>query len=154
ILYLRRFESDSSFNIRHHEWKTNEQVMVSLFSDWGPVVAAGRPGEQLALPGAVRLYFHAHEWQEKIRELISISRLVIIQGGISEAVKWELTTTLALKKKTPQEIIISFLDLKRLDSNCRREVYLNLRSIFEYEVNIKLPEWSHKACFLYFKADF
>ena len=152
VLYLREFRFDSSHSFKHPEGKSSEQVLLSLIGDFGPVVAAGKPGEFLPLPGAVRLYFDNQEWQEKVKQLIQISRLVVIQPGASSNIKWELSTVIENKQSNPTQLLISFLDWQNLNRTDRREQYMSLSFMFQRIKNITLPKWRDDAYFLYFKA--
>src|SRR5436305_1611609 len=43
----------------------------------GPVIAIGRPGEELAEPGAARMYVGDDDWQVMVTDLGSVRKLVL-----------------------------------------------------------------------------
>lgn len=126
ILYLRPFQADvDSELVRSNE--TLEELLVSVLDEIGPPVAVGVPGEDLPALGAIRLHFPHREWQGKVRTLMSISQLVVIQAGFTEGVEWELTTSLRLLN--PKRVVISFLSWQAINPNrCQSnyEVFLML----------------------------
>jgi hypothetical protein len=152
ILFLRGFRSDSSFSFSHSDFQSDEQVLISIFQDSGPVIAAGRVNEVLPLSGAIRLYFEDHEWQEKISALISISKLIIIQPDPSRSMEWELSTVMAMKKSHPSHLLFSFLGWQRLGKAARMERYSRFRLTLERISGIKLPRWADGAYFLFFTS--
>jgi hypothetical protein len=81
----------------------------------GPVVAVGRPGEELPLLGAARLYFGDEEWREKVESLISLSQIVIIQAGHTEALEWGLSRAVSMLR--PHQLLISFVHLQHLSAD-------------------------------------
>jgi hypothetical protein len=106
VLYLRSFQDDGSYSenkllelaarisplsslSRRH---TYEEQMAETAKCVGPVVAIGRPGEQLPELGAARLYLGDSQWKAKVRELMEKSRLVIIRMGASPGLQWEIAT--------------------------------------------------------------
>src|SRR5687768_5026456 len=79
ILFLRSFKDDSFGNRLREDWRTPEELLVSVLGATGPVVAVGMPKEKLPILGAVRLYFEDDEWQKQVSALMKMSRLVVIQ---------------------------------------------------------------------------
>jgi len=67
-----------------------EQELAFIMNRVGPVVAIGKPGEQLPELGAARLYARDDEWQVKITDLMRRSRLVVIRGGTTANLWWEI----------------------------------------------------------------
>ena len=93
-LYLRRFSDDK---LKEHPSVTEdsghspdeEELAVSL-AGICLFVAAGRPGEPLPPWGAYRLYISDEEWEKQVRDLISISSLVLFKWGHSEPLRKEI----------------------------------------------------------------
>ncbi|MFD6181483.1 hypothetical protein [Streptomyces goshikiensis] len=102
VLYLRSFEDDSvtkrshlagSYAIGFQQF-TEEQELTLALSPAGPVIAVGQPGEQLPLVGAHRLYMD-EDWQNRVIELMTRARLVVLRLGTTEGVWWEFEQALA-----------------------------------------------------------
>lgn len=110
VLLLRTFRSDAVADKTRRDQKTAEEFLVEVFSHVGPVVAVGKPGEALSVLGAARLYFKDEEWQKKVESLISLSQLVIIQAGASDALEWELSR--AVSTLRPHQLLVSFVHFK------------------------------------------
>lgn len=83
ILYLRSF-------INEEQVHTEEAGFADLFAPVGPFVAIGQPGEQLPPLGAARLYVENDNWQAKVLELLTQAKLVVIYGGETPGLGWEL----------------------------------------------------------------
>ncbi|THA30533.1 hypothetical protein [Streptomyces sp. A1547] len=96
VLYLRSFEDDSVTKSSHlagsyalgFQQFTEEQELTLALSPAGPVIAVGQPGEQLPLLGAHRLYMD-EDWQNRVIELMTRARLVVLRLGTTEGVWWE-----------------------------------------------------------------
>lgn len=83
ILYLRSFINESHVH-------AEEAGFADLFAPVGPLVAIGQPGERLPPLGAARLYLEDDNWQGKVLELLSQAKLVLIYGGETPGLGWEL----------------------------------------------------------------
>jgi hypothetical protein len=71
-------------------FETNEMVLANALSALGPCVAIGRPGETVSEPGAARIYVSQSSWQERVSELVSSARLVVICVRSSAGLLWEI----------------------------------------------------------------
>jgi hypothetical protein len=74
---------------------TVEDHLASAVAPIGPVMAIGRPGEPLPLPGAMRTYASDDEWQEVVDKWLSMARLVILWAGDTEGLWWETQRVVA-----------------------------------------------------------
>jgi TM2 domain-containing membrane protein YozV len=103
VVFIRSFKDDHvivAATSRANKWYGNiflwtaavsiEQELASIMNRVGPVVAIGRPGEPLPELGAARLYVGDDQWQNKITEMMKQSRLVVIRGGTSANLWWEI----------------------------------------------------------------
>lgn len=54
------------------------------------IVAIGQPGEKLPPLGAVRTYWADDEWQSAIQRAANRCRMIVVFGGASEGLTWEL----------------------------------------------------------------
>jgi TM2 domain-containing membrane protein YozV len=103
VVYIRSFKDDPvivAATSRANKWYGNiflwtaavsiEQELAFIMNRVGPVVAIGKPGEPLPELGAARLYVGDDEWQSEITEMMKRSRLVIIRGGTTANLWWEI----------------------------------------------------------------
>ena len=109
IIYLRSFKDDEKAaapiiapNIPI--FFTEEEYLVDTLNDFGPCVAIGQPGEKLPDLGAARLYLDDDEWQDKVRELLVSSSLVVLRAGDTPNFFWEVEQSAKFVK--PKNIII------------------------------------------------
>src|SRR5205085_2988295 len=81
ILYLRPFSHDMRATPHGIFKKPSEMILRAALENVGPLIAVGKPGEGLPPLGATRIYFLQSEWKDRVAEVMSISRLVIIETG-------------------------------------------------------------------------
>ncbi|MFI9834845.1 hypothetical protein ACIHIX_45050 [Streptomyces sp. NPDC051913] len=117
-LYLRPFDVDHDLNkvmqapraslrerVTHTSGRTFEEALArGLRRRFGRVVAVGRPGERLPLPGADRFYLPLAEWQAPVSGLIGRARIVALVTGSSPGTLWELTECMRLLP--PQRLLL------------------------------------------------
>ena len=98
ILYLRSFADDAQteqpakFNISFIPlWgmRTHEESLVDILSSAGPVIAVGRPGEELPEIGAARFYVEADQWHRRVAEEIERASFVVLRPQVTEGLIWE-----------------------------------------------------------------
>jgi hypothetical protein len=140
ILLLRSFADDEVGVTTEsvHDDKTFEEVIAHEMNSWGPVVAIGRPGEHVPVAGAAREYVSDHEWQQRVEDLSRLSQAILMLGGSTAGLVWELQrlrhkelfhqVLLLFPPAEPMEAERRLLDMaKRLEgSDLSRLVVLNL----------------------------
>ena len=106
ILYLRSFQDDADSTIDDDAsaWTRGwlkilrppspEEELAAILERLGPVVAIGKPGEELPELGAARLYVAHDAWQAKVQALMAQAALVVIRVGTSPGVLWEIEQAL------------------------------------------------------------
>jgi len=155
LLYLRSFNTEEEIGKLSLDGRTDEEVIVKALWEVGPVVAVGRPWEEWPNTGALRLYFADDEWQDKVKALMSISKLIVVQAGHSDGLKWELSEI--LRNISPDKFIVSCYSLQQL-SQVNMEVdydlfvnnlTLQMKDI-GLEDRITLPTNVEGVYFLYF----
>ena len=100
IVYLRSFQDDGvqlpnesgGWTTFAGTWrilsKTAEQRLAEVFSKFGPVVAIGRPGEELPEMGAARIYVGDEHWQDLIIDLLAHPDAVaVLRRGETEGLR-------------------------------------------------------------------
>ena len=82
-----------------------EEQLAVYVQNHGPFIAIGRPDEGLPTAGAARDYVDDDSWKQRVREWIREARLVIIQPGQTEGVRWEIEQV--LDAISPQKVVFS-----------------------------------------------
>jgi hypothetical protein len=85
---------------------TIEQRLATHVGKVGPVVAIGRPGEDLPELGAARMYVADADWQALIRDIVVRSGMVLLQCGSTDGLKWEYSTVVSALK--PDQLLLFF----------------------------------------------
>jgi hypothetical protein len=75
-----------------------EQAIAGELARFGPFVAIGEPGERLPDLGAARTYLSDDEWQPTVQDWIRRARTIVIVGGMTRWVTWELRQVIASGK--------------------------------------------------------
>jgi hypothetical protein len=123
VLYLRSFKDDelTSRPIRETGLPvpfTEEEYLVEVLRDFGPCIAIGQPGESLPDLGAVRIYLADDAWQDKVRELLISSKLVVLRAGKTPNFLWEVEQ--GIRSARPQNIIILIPRMKNVYRSFRK----------------------------------
>ena len=103
VIYLRSFNADQ-LTAKLEGSFTEEEHLTYVLMHIGPVVAVGRPGEELPEAGARRLYVGDNEWQSTVEGLIKRARLVVIRTGLSGGLRWEFHKCLELLR--PEQLLL------------------------------------------------
>jgi hypothetical protein len=114
--------------------------------DLGPMVAIGRPGEDLMTLGAARAYLSDEDWQDFVIDLLHGSRLVLLQVEASEGTWWEFAQCLGT---VPLDRIVLLLTA-RFGSQQR---YDEMRILALETLGFSLPRNIGDAAFIYFEPD-
>jgi hypothetical protein len=114
-------------------WRSIEEQLAEALGPIGPLVAIGKPGEQLPTPGALRQYFDNTTWQNAVRQLLLKARVIILRPGMSEGLWWELKEAVATK--TAERLLILVLKMKQAD-------YLPFSQLVRERLDIRLPNFN------------
>ena len=97
ILLLRSFADDEAkvrpsnfLRIISFRKLRLEEALAKELARRGTLVAIGQPGERLPKLGAHRLYFSDADWQTAVQNYIEKSAFVVVIGGVTPWVRWEL----------------------------------------------------------------
>jgi hypothetical protein len=108
ILYLRSFSFDSACELPPGMIGRVDEKLTEHCEQFGPVIAVAGPYDRDISPGPVRLHLDDEVWRAGIIYLMSVSRFVVIQAGISSGTLWELGV--ARERLNPERLIISVAD--------------------------------------------
>ena len=151
ILYLRSFGDDTDMDKMRLYGIVNttyERMITDAFDGYGPMVAIGRPGEELASLGAARMYVQDEYWKTIVSDLMSRARAVILRVGETPGLQWELKE--AANRLSPQQLIL-FMPFKINWSRSRQEQYEEFRQWAQQSLPNPLPESMTESCLIYFK---
>lgn len=107
VLYLRMFRDDwVSQTPADGIFVTEEESLVSVLSDFGPVVALGIPGEKLPGLGAIREYVTHDAWQQHVHDYMNKAALVVVRltPRATENLLWEFKE--AIRQVAPNRLIL------------------------------------------------
>lgn len=158
ILYLRSFALDESdaknqlplwggLSVPVNPW---ESSVAAGFSEAGPLVAIGRPGEKFATTGASRVYVSDDEWQDKVLELAEKAKLVVWVYGETEGLRWEIGKLTAL---LPPEKLIVALPIWQLPQKQRPAYWQQLVEQIGHSFPKPLPDDIGDSLFITFDKD-
>jgi hypothetical protein len=156
ILYLRLFEDDGKASPRAHMrvhkaalsvWtlRTYEERLAFALRRIGPLIAIGKPHEDLPTLGAARTYVPDRAWREKVDKEMRRAQLVVLRVGHSEGLLWELQR--AVSTVRPERLVIC------LPETHRQIVYLYFRLSTSAVFPHGLPSEIGNADFLYFDSE-
>jgi len=111
VLYLRSFRADPSSPLKALQagFSTEEEQLADVLRPFGDLIAIGKPGESLPLPGAARLYATGSEWKNVVLDRMRIAPLVIIRAGTGAGLLWELGQ--AVSRLDPERLLIMVLNI-------------------------------------------
>ena len=84
--------------------------MVKVLTAIGPVVAVGRPGEELPELGAHRIYLPHDQWKDRVAKLMAEAMLVVLRPGQTASVWWETAEMMARVPPERRLLVLPFLD--------------------------------------------
>ena len=121
VLYLRSFGDDATAGKGVSAWGpswmtfapfTEEEQLVNVLNELGPVTAIGKPGERLPQLGAQRLYVPDTAWRDTVSSLMETARLVVLRSGATAGVSWEAEH--ALQSVSLPRLVVLFPRDRRL----------------------------------------
>lgn len=116
VVYFRSFEDDeigsqslSLGGIQGGKARvvilTEEEQIAKAMQAIGPVIALGKPGEELPQVGAARRYAKGHEdWHDVVTEYVTNASAVVMRAGLTEGFWWEFQ--LAVQLMPPERILV------------------------------------------------
>ena len=105
VLYLRSFRADDIASRSPEMFdKTEEEIVARILDEIGPVIAIGKPGEQLPALGASRVYVGQDEWKETVQSYMDDAKLVVLRLGSTMGFWWELNQS--IKTLDPTRLLL------------------------------------------------
>lgn len=86
---------------------TEEEHLARALGTFGQVVALGRPGEDMPILGAKRIYVDEPSWQDAVRKLAREARFVVLRLSRATGVIWELQILLRELPREKVAILVS-----------------------------------------------
>lgn len=158
VLYLRSFKDDDStvdlpkplltpdFFVFSPNPRAEE--MLAGLNTIGPLVAIGKPGEDLPEAGAFRLYVPDTEWKAKVHEIMERCRIVVMLGKTTTGgVHWEIGEAIA--KLRPDQLLFFFPHAVNDEEIMEKNYYAFRNSVQRYFPS-ELPEVIGHSNFLRF----
>ncbi len=157
VLYLRSFQDDvkSAQPVMTMTAVTEEEQIAQVMNEIGPFIGIGKPGEKLPELGAARFYV-GDDWQAAIKNLMAQSQLVLLRGGATEGLMWEVNT--ATKTVEPERLVILVPEDQRQVDRFRAQAENYLPKKLPEELGAKAHAawqmWTHNLRGLvYFERD-
>jgi len=116
VIYLRSFNDDKVtkegtvsdiwdiFTTFLWDSQTEEELLVEVLTEIGPVIAIGIPGEELPELGAARLYVGDAEWRQVVHSHLERAKLVGLRLGDTPGFWWELEHS--VKTLAPSQLLL------------------------------------------------
>lgn len=144
-IYLRSFNHETP---SHDEldWTCEyEAALISALTPKYALMTVGNPGLNLQPLGTHRLHFHADEWEDRVKLLISKSEVIVIRADYSDSVIWEIKSSIALSK--PERIKIL------LNTKAPADDYDEFKKRVEALFPNGLPKFARDAAFIAFDSE-
>lgn len=148
VIYLRSFSQESleaAIQGGRAGQLPAETRLVPGLERVGPVLAIGRPGERLTVPGAARLYVGDDDWKQVALSLMRQAVLVLVRadaGQVGPGLAWEIATA---HEAVPPERLVIWLP-SRLDA----QQFEKLRALVHATTGSELPPAPAMGGFLRF----
>jgi hypothetical protein len=106
VLYLRSFRTDVSTSARiiASGFSTEEEQLADVLRPFGDLIAVGKPGEALPVPGATRMYAADSEWKQIVLDRMRSTPLVVIRAGTGPGLLWEFGQ--AISTLNPEKLLV------------------------------------------------
>lgn len=160
VVFLRPFDDDGKqlegegiwYEFRHSMnalfRRSKEQRLEKILKGIGPLVAIGRPGEELAELGAARMYVSDDDWQAVVEDLLGRAAAVVLQAGQSPGLRWEVEKAVSL---VPPSRVLLFLPFRLVRRSRREAMYRNFLSWAQVFFPMPLPPKLGRSFFISFQ---
>jgi GYF domain 2 len=159
IVYLRSFQDDGVFNpgtfflindwLRTLHLETAERTLAEMLEPYGPVVAIGRPDEEMPEVGAARIYVGDDHWKDLVLDLLyDRGALAVLQAGGTKGLQWELHEVGTMMQ--PEQILMFLPFGLHWARSTRDSSYAKFLSVADGSFPAKLPETLDDGVFFYY----
>lgn len=117
ILYLRSFSDEKSTRKKVRilsDQRTEEEMLIDVFSDIAPIYAIGDPADKKMPYGANRIYVDDTIWQATVETLACNAEIVILRLGQTNNFWWEVGMALS---KVPVEKLVFVIPWSKTFNN-------------------------------------
>ena len=123
ILFLRSFTDDE-----RQQYGSSQRALLDFslearlanhFHRFGPFIAIGSPKETIPQPGAARVLLSDDTWQSRVLEWMQAASVIIMYGGTTQWVNWELGKVIESGRAT--SLILMIPEIKAWRSSGRRQ---------------------------------
>jgi hypothetical protein len=149
IIYLRPFANDGLAVPEAKNAPSYEELLEGSLPDVGPFLAIGNPADELAQPGAARMYVPDDGWREVVLEFTNKAQLILASIGESPGFLWEIQQVSL--NVSPERIILCLPIYKAIQE--KEQSYKRFREATAKIFPHPLPEEVGTAQFLYFDRD-
>lgn len=153
VLYLRSFLDDkrtSRFVSVFNDNRTEEEIMVDVFSDIAPVYAIGDPKDKRMPNGASRIYVEDEHWKSVVKDLAQKAVMVVLRLGKTDSFWWEVEMVL---DEVPIENIVFVVPTSKTFDNIAMLYKILLRrniDIKDLGISIDKKDRGSISTFVYF----
>jgi hypothetical protein len=121
------------------------EVLSRAFRGVGPLVAIGRPGDELALPGADQMFVTDDQWKQVVLGYLDQCSAVVVQVSNSPGFLWELDQVM---RRVPRHRVLFLVDFRG-----KWEEYPRFRDMVKASYAVDFPFYIGHSTFVYFEAD-
>jgi hypothetical protein len=160
VVYLRAFRLDQRIAEPSFAEKflgvttlpSNEQKVATSLGKLGPVIAIGRPDEQLPPLGAARFYVSQDLWQVKVVDAVNASQVVVCATGITDGLRWEISHL--IENHHPRKLVLwAHPHLLHFNAKQREAEWSSVLGVLGEIFPKPLPSLLGDARFICFAAD-
>lgn len=131
VLYLRLFKDDEVTSEFKLFGLTEEEQLVNVLENIGPVIALDSPQKRYSIPGATRHGVDNKKWKDEIIDLLNKAQIVAIRLGRSPAIDWEIKQIKSFI--LPKQVLIIIPKLEIFNYN-------EFKAYYESNLQFILPE--------------
>jgi hypothetical protein len=151
VIYLRSFSAEMTDYDARFDLLTDDELICDVFSEFGPVIGIGRPGEKLPGLNFYSFYFEGEEWRENVIRLMDQAQMIVIKPGIAgQNLIWEIET--AHKLKFHNKVIFPLIEYYGFSGAIRERQYDQFAKLLKDKMNVMVPQGIDTAILAYFDS--
>lgn len=151
VIYLRSFVAQMTDYDARFDLLTDDELICHVFSEFGPVIGIGRPGEELPALNFYSFYFKEDEWRENVIRLMHQAQMIVIKPGIAgQNLAWEIETV--HKLQFHQKVVFPLIEYYSFSAVVRERQYQQFAKLLKDKMNVTLPRGIETAMLAYFDS--